>query len=163
MTTPADPRADGAEPQNARPHAWVVEWGAVSLPIGHPSRVTSKSIYNHRGDAERELAEVRKEFDAHMYEVAPVVHSPAGGQAYRCIAPLCEPLGCSMCNCALPADVYAAVFRARLTQEQRSELKRLADAVESAACDWAGDNAGHGAFETMEAARTALHTFIDGL
>ena len=29
--------------------------------------------------------------------------------AYRCIAPACKPLGCSMCNCAVPADVYAAL------------------------------------------------------
>ena len=37
----------------------------------------------------------------------PSVHERQ--DAYRCIAPACKPLGCSMCNCAVPADVYAAL------------------------------------------------------
>ena len=40
----------------------------------------------------------------------PSVHERQ--DAYRCIAPACKPLGCSMCNCAVPADVYAALGRA---------------------------------------------------
>ena len=37
----------------------------------------------------------------------PSVHERQ--DAYRCIAPACKPLGCSDCNCAVPADVYAAL------------------------------------------------------
>ena len=33
----------------------------------------------------------------------PSVHERQ--DAYRCIAPACKPLGCSDCNCAVPADV----------------------------------------------------------
>ena len=40
----------------------------------------------------------------------PSVHERQ--DAYRCIAPACKPLGCSDCNCAVPADVYAALGRA---------------------------------------------------
>ena len=29
--------------------------------------------------------------------------------AYRCIAPACKALSCSLCNCAVPVDVYAAL------------------------------------------------------
>jgi len=39
----------------------------------------------------------------------PSVHERQ--DAYRCIAPACKPLGCSDCNCAVRADVYAALGR----------------------------------------------------
>lgn len=35
----------------------------------------------------------------------------SGDDAYRCIAPLCEPLFCIGCNCAVPADVYAVLIK----------------------------------------------------
>jgi len=41
-----------------------------------------------------------------------VAKAAAALDAYRCIAPLCKPLGCSDCNCAVPADVYAVLMRA---------------------------------------------------
>ena len=109
----------GASPvdQPVRPHAWIVEWGAVSLPLGDPSRVTCKSVHETRAEAEEALFQARKELDAQMYQVAPVVPQPGGSEAMRCIAPLCKPLGCTLCNCAVPADVYAVLMRAERAAE----------------------------------------------
>lgn len=59
-----------------------------------------------------------------------------GQTAYRCIAPLCKPLGCCDCNCAVPADVYAVLMRAERSdlgeaaardQMQRANLAGLAN------------------------------------
>lgn len=35
---------------------------------------------------------------------------------YQCIKPACDRLGCVGCNCAIPADVYAAV-RASIVEQ----------------------------------------------
>jgi hypothetical protein len=48
---------------------WIVEWGAVSLPIGDPSRITAKSVHDTIAEADEALFQVRKEFDARMYQV----------------------------------------------------------------------------------------------
>jgi hypothetical protein len=64
-----------------------------------------------------------------------VAKAAAALGAYRCIAPLCAPLGCSACNCAVPADVYAVLMRAERAdlgeaaardQMQRANLAALA-------------------------------------
>lgn len=49
--------------------------------------------------------------------------------AYRCIAPACKPLGCSDCNCAVPADVYAALGRA-FSDAERERCAKLCDVIE---------------------------------
>lgn len=49
--------------------------------------------------------------------------------AYRCISPVCVPLGCSGCNCAVPADVYAALGAAFQAKE-RERYAPLMQAVE---------------------------------
>ena len=56
----------------------------------------------------------------------PSVHERQ--DAYRCIAPACKPLGCSMCNCAVPADVYA-----ELLTPLHGEIERLRDVAREAA------------------------------
>lgn len=56
----------------------------------------------------------------------PADQSPHERQAYRCIAPACKPLGCSGCNCAVPADVYAALGRAFAVAER----ERIASAFD---------------------------------
>ena len=48
--------------------------------------------------------------------------------AYRCIAPACKPLGCSDCNCAVPADVYAALGRA-FVEVERERCAKLCDDI----------------------------------
>lgn len=58
----------------------------------------------------------------------PSPHEPRVTDAYRCIAPACKPLGCSMCNCAVPADVYAA-----LLTPLHGEIERLRDVAREAA------------------------------
>ncbi len=47
---------------------------------------------------------------------------------YRCIAPACKPLGCSDCNCAVPADVYAALGRA-FADAERERCAKLCDDI----------------------------------
>ena len=47
-------------------------------------------------------------------------------EAYRCISPVCKPLGCSDCNCAVPADVYAALGRA-FADAERERCAKLCD------------------------------------
>lgn len=50
--------------------------------------------------------------------------------AYRCIAPACKPLWCSDCNCAVPADVYAALGRAFQDAERERFVTMLEHAME---------------------------------
>lgn len=45
--TPAQPVA----PQE-QPVAWLVEYGAVSLPAGDPSRITDYAVFDNKTDAE---------------------------------------------------------------------------------------------------------------
>ena len=54
--------------------------------------------------------------------------------AYRCIAPACKPLGCSGCNCAVPADVYAALGRA-FSEAENAKVADLAMMLKT--CAWA--------------------------
>jgi hypothetical protein len=51
---------------------------------------------------------------------------PVAEGAYRCIAPACTPLGCCGCNCAVPADVYAALGRA-FQDVERERCAKLCD------------------------------------
>jgi len=55
---------------------------------------------------------------------------PVAEAAYRCIAPACKPLGCSDCNCAVPADVYAALGRAFQDAERERFVTMLEHAME---------------------------------
>lgn len=52
---------------SAVPTGWVVEAGAVSLPHGHPSRLTTKSI--HDTEAEARSVAAACGFDADVYPV----------------------------------------------------------------------------------------------
>mgnify|MGYP000317171333 CR=1 FL=1 len=51
--------------------------------------------------------------------------APVAEGAYRCIAPACTPLGCCDCNCAVPADVYAALGRAFTDVERERCMGRV--------------------------------------
>ena len=53
--------------RGVRPHVWIVEWGAISLPLGDPSRITAMLAHHTREEAEQALAEVSEEFNAHMF------------------------------------------------------------------------------------------------
>jgi hypothetical protein len=59
-------------------------------------------------------------------------------EAYRCISPVCKPLGCSDCNCAVPADVYAAIGRA-FADSERERIAQMFDVpnhIHGEAEDW---------------------------
>lgn len=47
--------------------AYVVEWGAISLPLGHPSRVTCMEV--HDTAAEAAAAALACEFDARVFPI----------------------------------------------------------------------------------------------
>lgn len=134
------PAVEGPLERQVRPHAWIVEWGAASLPLGDPSRVTCKSVHDTRAEAEEALFQARREFDAHMYQVAPVSPQPGGGEAMRCIAPLCKPLGCVLCNCAVPADVYAVLMRAERAADFAWTVEDQAAVDADTGCAWTQDN-----------------------
>lgn len=55
---------------------------------------------------------------------------PTARKDHRCIAPACKPLGCSDCNCAVPADVYAALGRAFQDAERERFVTMLEHAME---------------------------------
>lgn len=59
-------RALQAAPQ-AEPVRWALEWGAISLPVGDPSRVTAVRLYMTREEAE--AARQACGFDAHVFPV----------------------------------------------------------------------------------------------
>lgn len=70
------PFADGANPlvdraraylRNPGPRLWIVEHGAVGLPHGNPSRLTTFEAYDTEGEA-LEAAEV-SEFNARVFSV----------------------------------------------------------------------------------------------
>lgn len=51
------------------PLLWIMEWGAVSLPAGHPSRVTCYAGYRTEAEAREESAKC--DFDSRVYPVGP--------------------------------------------------------------------------------------------
>ena len=53
--------------------AYVVEWGAISLPLGHPSRITCMDVYLTLADAE--AAAEAADFDCRVFPI--VVPDPA--------------------------------------------------------------------------------------
>jgi hypothetical protein len=70
MNQRSTPCASTSE-QHPNPHlAWVVEWGAIDLPLGHPSRITCLSIYHDEHDAACALYDAGKEFNARMWPVS---------------------------------------------------------------------------------------------
>lgn len=58
--------------QSPRPNVWIVEWGAISLPLGHPSRITAMKACHTEVEARAELADCQGQFDSHMYLARPV-------------------------------------------------------------------------------------------
>jgi hypothetical protein len=51
-----------------KPETWIVEYGAVSLPLGHPSRITVVEAHRSEELAAASLAKAREDFDAHMWK-----------------------------------------------------------------------------------------------
>jgi hypothetical protein len=62
--------------------AYVVEWGAISLPIGHPSRVTCMEVHDTFSEA-AEAAEAC-EFDARVFPIT--VPDPANEPEFTPVA-----------------------------------------------------------------------------
>jgi hypothetical protein len=54
--------------------AYVVEWGAISLPLGHPSRVTCMEV--HHSFSEAAAAADACEFDARVFPIT--IPDPSG-------------------------------------------------------------------------------------
>jgi hypothetical protein len=60
-----------AQADNPNPHlAWVVEYGAIDLPLGHPSRITVLSIHHSEHDAASALYEATKEYRGRMWPIS---------------------------------------------------------------------------------------------
>lgn len=57
------------EQRDAAQEMWVVEWGSVSLPAGHPSRVTCMAIYYSEADAKTHDT---GGFDSRVFRVAAI-------------------------------------------------------------------------------------------
>jgi hypothetical protein len=58
--------------QKPQPEVWIVEWGAISLPLGHPSRITCMTACHTEAEARAELADCQGQFDSHMFLTTPV-------------------------------------------------------------------------------------------
>lgn len=60
--------------------------------------------------------------------------------AYRCIAPLCKPLGCVNCNCAVPADVYTVLMSAERDADFSWTAEDQAAVDADKRCAWTQEN-----------------------
>lgn len=58
--------------------AWVVEFGAIDFPLGHPSRVTVLEIHHTEHEAAVSLCDAQKEFCARMWPISLLVDGKPG-------------------------------------------------------------------------------------
>ena len=72
MTTELTRAVEAPLDAPVRPACWIVEWGAISLPLGDPSRITAMLAHHTKEEAEQALAEVSEEFNAHMWMAGDV-------------------------------------------------------------------------------------------
>jgi hypothetical protein len=88
------------------PHmAWIVEHGAVTLPLGDPSRITVLSIFHDEHDAASACYAASQEFNARMWPVSlqyrgfPPLSDEIAGRASIAVPPE-KPTGWWCANCA---------------------------------------------------------------